>query len=111
MTNLVRLTLRAAPGLALLAAACTTANPQPQPLAERGQALFVEEGCYGCHTVKGTGTPIANDLTHVGTKYGEAELARRVRDPALHAPGAHMPKLPLTDTQVRALAAYLATLR
>lgn len=109
--NPIRLALRATPGLALLAAACTSASPQPESPVERGQALFVEQGCYGCHTVRGTGTPIANDLSHVGGKYSEAELARRVRDPTLHKPGAHMPTLELTDAQVRALAAYLATLR
>jgi cytochrome c oxidase subunit 2 len=101
---------RMAPAAALLVSACTAASPQPASLVQRGQALFVEQGCYGCHTVKGTGTPIANDLTHVGAKYGEAELARRVRDPALHRPGAHMPKLDLTAAEVEALAAYLATL-
>ena len=109
--NPIRTALRAAPALALLAAACTSASPQPESLVERGQALFADQGCYGCHTVRGTGTPIANDLTHVGAKYSEAELARRVRDPALHKPGAHMPKLELTEAQARALAAYLATLR
>lgn len=109
--NITRRLSRAAPALALLAAACTSASPQPESPAQRGQALFADQGCYGCHTVRGTGTPIANDLTRVGAKYSEVELALRVRDPALHKPGAHMPMLGLSDAQVRALAAYLATLR
>ena len=108
----IRIMRRASPLLALLLAACAGAGvpPQPRSPVERGEALFVEHGCYGCHTVRGTGTPIANDLTHVGAKYGEKELALRVRDPAVHRPGAHMPTLDLSAADADALAAYLATL-
>jgi cytochrome c oxidase subunit 2 len=97
-------------GFGLLAGACT-ASPQPQesPVV-RGRTLFQTHGCYGCHTVSGTGTPVAPDLSHAGARYREDELARLLRDPAMHRPGAHMPKLELTDAETRALAAYLASL-
>jgi len=103
--------IRTAVGAGLLLTACSTASSQSESSAARGQILFTEYGCHGCHTVRGAGTPIATDLTHVGAKYGEADLARRVRDPSLHQPGAHMPKLPIEPGDVGALAAYLATLR
>jgi cytochrome c1 len=41
----------------------------------------------------------------------ESELARWLRDPAARKPSAHMPRLALQEDEIRALAAYLATLR
>jgi cytochrome c oxidase subunit 2 len=98
-------------GLGLAAGACSFSMQPPESPELRGRALFQEHGCYGCHTISGTGTPIAPDLTHAGARYSEGELARLLRDPAIHRPGAHMPKLELTEPETRALAAYLASLR
>jgi cytochrome c oxidase subunit 2 len=79
--------------------------------AEAGRQMFFSQGCYGCHRVGAAGTPIANDLSHVGKKYTEAQLASWLRDPASQKPTAHMPRLALQEDEIRALAAYLATLR
>ena len=79
--------------------------------AEEGRQLFFSQGCYGCHRIGPAGTPIANDLSHIGRKYSQSELARWLRDPASQKPRAHMPRLALQEDEVRALAAYLATLR
>lgn len=73
--------------------------------------MFFAQGCYGCHRIGVAGTPIAHDLSHVGTKYTEAQLARWLREPASQKPAAHMPRLALTDEEIRALAAYLASLK
>lgn len=98
-------------GTALLGSACTVAMTPPEAPVVQGRRLYTEHGCYGCHTVGAAGTPIAPDLSRAGARYSEAELMRLLRDPATHKPGAHMPKLALTDAETRALAAYLATLR
>jgi mono/diheme cytochrome c family protein len=79
--------------------------------AEAGRQMFYSQGCYGCHRVGAAGTPIANDLSHVGKKYTESQLANWLRDPASQKPTAHMPRLALQEDEIRALAAYLATLR
>ena len=79
--------------------------------AEAGRQAFFTQGCYGCHRIGAAGTPIANDLSHVGKKYTEAQLASWLRDPAAQKPRAHMPRLALQEDEIRALAAYLATLR
>lgn len=76
-----------------------------------GKKLFVEQGCYGCHTVAGMGTPIAPDLSRIGGKYPESYLQRWLRDPSFQKPTAHMPKIALTEAEVQALAAYLASLQ
>ena len=87
------------------------AAAQPARDAEPGRIVFFSQGCYGCHRLGVAGTPIAHDLSHVGRKYTEAELTRWLRDPASQKPTAHMPRLALTEDEIRALAAYLASLR
>src|SRR5262245_60736727 len=91
--------------------AVAAAGAQGEAAIARGKQLFVDQGCYGCHTVAKFGTPIGPDLSHVGGKYLEASLAQWLRDPASQKPTAHMPKLQLTEVEVEALAAYLASLR
>ncbi|MBI1735382.1 MAG: cytochrome c [Candidatus Rokubacteria bacterium] len=76
-----------------------------------GRKVFFAQGCYGCHRLGVAGTPIAHDLSHVGRKYSEADLARWLRDPVMQKPTAHMPRLALTEQEIRALAKYLASLR
>lgn len=79
--------------------------------ADPGRVVFFAQGCYGCHRLGLAGTPIAYDLSHIGRKYTEAELVLWLRDPAKQKPTAHMPRLALTEEEIRALASYLASLR
>jgi mono/diheme cytochrome c family protein len=95
--------------LALALSACA-ALAQDGALVAQGRRLFTEQGCFGCHTVGAFGTPIAPDLSRVGAKYPLEYLTRWLRDPASQRP-AHMPKIPLTEAEVQALAAYLGSLR
>lgn len=78
---------------------------------EEGGKWFLDNGCHGCHTVGKLGTPIGPDLSHVGSKYGLSYLERWLRDPSVQRPSAHMPTLELSEVQVRAVAAYLSSLR
>jgi mono/diheme cytochrome c family protein len=80
-------------------------------LSAEGQRLFTEQGCYGCHMIEKYGTPIATDLSHAGSRYDLAYLTNWLRDPSVQKPTAHMPKIALTESEARALAAYLAGLR
>lgn len=93
-----------------LGAACAAAQER-SALVARGQQLFVEQGCHGCHTVGQLGTPLAADLSSIGGKHAEAYLGQWLRDPAVQKPTAHMPRITLSDSEVRALAAYLASRR
>ena len=79
--------------------------------SQTGQQVFFTQGCYGCHRLGAAGTPIAHDLSHIGRKYTAGQLASWLRDPASQKPGAHMPRLALTEEEIQALAAYLASLR
>lgn len=95
----------------LLTAALAAAQPPGSSLIERGEAAFKNNGCYGCHILGKFGTPIGPELSQVGRKYEPEYLARWLRDPSLQRPSAHMPALELTDDDVKALAAYLGSLR
>jgi len=96
---------------AILGFTATTTFGQDASLAAQGQRVFNDQGCYGCHTMGKSGTPIAPDLSFVGAKHSEAYLRRWLMDPQQQKPSAHMPKLELSETEARALAAYLASLR
>ena len=99
----------AAAALALAAAAAS--GQDGTALASQGKGLFTEQGCYGCHMVGKMGTPIANDLSQVGSKYSESYLRQWLREPQQQKPRAHMPKIEMTEADARALAAYLASLK
>jgi mono/diheme cytochrome c family protein len=104
--------VRAASVAAAIALAATVAFGQDgTALVSHGKHLFTEQGCYGCHTMGKTGTPIANDLSQVGSKYPEDYLRQWLREPQQQKPRAHMPKIQMTEAEARALAAYLASLR
>jgi mono/diheme cytochrome c family protein len=97
--------------LAVSLAAVVAWAQEGTSLTAQGKRLFVEQGCYGCHTLGKAGTPIALDLSRIGRKYSESDLAKWLKDPSAQKPSAHMPKIQLTEPEVRALAAYLASLR
>ena len=86
-----------------------SASAQNSALIDEGQRAFMEQGCYGCHTVGKVGTPIGPDLSHVGAKYRAEYLARWLRDPSYLRPSTHMPTLELTDDDIRSIAAFLAS--
>ena len=96
----------------LFAAAPAQAQAPDAALVLRGEGLFKEQGCYGCHTVGKFGTQgIAADLSHVGAKHDVGYLTKWLKDPASQQPTAHMPKIGLSDAEAKALAAYLGSLR
>lgn len=104
--------MRRAGGLALaLVLAGMTASSVAQEPVEAGRKSFMDNGCYGCHIVGKMGTPIGPDLSHVGAKYSKDYLQRWLRDPSSQRPSAHMPAFELTEAQVRALVAFLSSLR
>jgi cytochrome c oxidase subunit 2 len=89
----------------------TVAAGSAQETNQPGRMIFFSQGCYGCHRIGIAGTPIAHDLSRVGTKYTEEHLAQWLRDPKSVKIGAHMPRLALTEDEIRALARYLSSLR
>lgn len=100
----------AALALGLVTRGMSVTGQAPGEPAARGARLFMVHGCYGCHTVGVMGTPIGPDLSRVGRRYSEAQLAEWLRNPEAQRP-AHMPRIEIAAGEVQALAAYLASLR
>lgn len=91
------------------------------PLLERGQDVFLTAGCATCHTVRGTAASgqLGPDLTHFGSRESIAagmletnlgNLMGWIADPQAIKPGNKMPRLPLSPTELEAVAAYLLSL-
>lgn len=106
--------------------------PEPSGgLAARGKELFEKgrsdgkfpggQACSGCHVIDPTlGGNYGPNLAHfasrgtfAGSVYDNTEenLTRWLRDPQEAKAGARMPDLKLTNEEIRALVAYLMTLR
>ncbi len=105
----------------LVAQRDTAATPGDS-LTRRGQAVFLSSSCAMCHAVSGTpaGSRIGPDLTHLAGRRTIAagtlpntrgNLAGWILDPQSIKPGAKMPPNNLTPADLRALLAYLETLR
>lgn len=94
----------------------------PTPQLREGRTLFVDLGCGACHTVRGlAGGRLGPDLTQVGARRsigagtlpgGVGNIAGWIASSQHLKPGNAMPSYDqLTGPQLRALAAYLASLR
>lgn len=90
------------------------------PVSE-GQRIFETTACINCHAVSGTGADgrFGPDLTHLMSRETIASgaaantpenLRRWMQNPDSIKPGSKMPAMGLSDQQLDAVTAYLATL-
>jgi cytochrome c oxidase subunit 2 len=88
------------------------------PVDRAGERTFMSSQCASCHTLRGTPAQgrIGPDLTHFGSRHTLASLALTntpdnlaswIRNPQKAKPGAKMPGLNLTPTQLGELVPYL----
>ncbi len=97
------------------------ASPPEGSPAAAGLDVFRRNACVGCHAIGGVSAGVVGpDLTHLASRRTIAggmlprtpeNLARWIRNAPAVKPGALMPEIPLSDADVRALVAYLETLR
>jgi cytochrome c oxidase subunit 2 len=105
------------------ASAAQSAPPPPtDPVAARGQQVFLTSSCAMCHAIQGTpaGSHAGPDLTHLASRQTIAagalrntrgSLAGWIVDPQRIKPGAHMPPNQLAPQDLEALLTYLQTLK
>ncbi len=90
--------------------------------ALRGQQLFQQKTCISCHAINGTAAnaQIGPNLTHVASRQTLAagvlqntpeNMAAWIKNPQQIKPGSYMPNLRLTDDEIKALVAYMETLK
>jgi nitric oxide reductase subunit C len=64
--------------------------------------------CATCHSLEGTGGTVGPALDGVGSRLDAAYLERWLRDPLAVKATSRMPKLPLDETQLTELVAFLS---
>jgi cytochrome c oxidase subunit 2 len=99
-----------------------SARTPADSLARRGREVFLASSCAMCHAVGGTpaGGRLGPDLTHVAGRRTIAagtlpnvrgNLAGWIIDPQQIKPGAHMPATAIEPAELRAILAYMESLR
>ena len=81
--------------------------------AEDGKDLY-DKKCKACHSIGGVGGPMAKmggALDGVGAKHDEAWLSAYIQDPKSKMPGAKMPKVKLSDEELKAIIKYMQSLK
>lgn len=106
------------------------APPEPAPLGdvEAGRRVVESKGCMSCHAMSGVpglagsalpvslkpeefarGRRLAPDLRYVRDRQLPSQTARWLRDPIAVKADSAMPRVPLTDAEVRDVTAFLHT--
>ncbi len=67
--------------------------------------------CIACHTLQGQGGAVGPALDGIGSRRDYDYLTKWLTDPQAMKPGTTMPKLPLTEIDVKELAAFLSLLK
>jgi cytochrome c oxidase subunit 2 len=100
-------------------------NPAAEPTSEaaaRGRMVFEKEACAGCHTIDGTSAQgtLGPNLTDLGTRSTIASatldntthnLTEWIENPRKWKPGVIMPPAVISHDDVRAIVAYLESLK
>ncbi|HWP67627.1 MAG TPA: c-type cytochrome [Candidatus Limnocylindria bacterium] len=84
-------------------------------IAARGETLFIELGCHGCHLAEGYETLakqndvsiIGPSLRRIGAKVEPGWLVRWIRNPHQFRPRTRMPNFMFDETQATQIAAFL----
>jgi len=81
------------------------------PSVLAGRLLYAKNGCAACHSIQGKGGRIGPELTHEGGKRDGDWHLRHFKDPQAVSPGSIMPKMLLSDKELKELADYMQSLK
>src|SRR5437764_14915900 len=92
----------------------STGGPSPAQLAN-APALMQTNGCGRCHGGGGGRRGNGPDLSHEGAdpQHTAQWIADHIKNPQSHTPGSRMPAFAgkMSDSDIQAVAAYLASLK
>jgi ubiquinol-cytochrome c reductase cytochrome b subunit len=91
----------------LVAANVTLADP----LAAKGKTVFEGQSCNACHGDGGVGTAAAPALIGIGTKLSPDQLAELFKHPTAKMNAGGMPPIDLPPDDLKALIAYVESLK
>jgi ubiquinol-cytochrome c reductase cytochrome b subunit len=81
------------------------------PLAAKGKDIFEQQACNACHGDAGVGTAAAPKLIGVGAKYSSEKLQALLKQPNSKMTAGGMPATDLKDEDMKALVAYVRSLK
>lgn len=81
-------------------------NPGAPELA-RGQRVFEESGCRGCHKLGGVGGVLGPELDRVGARRSPEWLKKHFLAPATVTPGSAMPPQKFADADLDAIILFM----
>ncbi len=84
-------------------------NPAAPELA-RGQQLFDDSGCRGCHKLNGVGGIIGPELDKVGARRSPEWLRQHFLAPSSVTPGSAMPPQKFAETNLEAITLFMLSL-
>ncbi len=84
------------------------APPDPA-LASAGETLVSQKACLGCHVIGQEGGIVGPSLNGVVERKGTRFVRQKLLDPTFDNTTSMMPNFGLTEEQVEAILAYLAT--
>ncbi|HTF99428.1 MAG TPA: cytochrome b N-terminal domain-containing protein [Nitrospirota bacterium] len=113
MTVIAGITVVTIAGLTIAGAKAPIVNAPAvtSPSVLAGRTLFDNNGCSACHMIHGKGGKIGPDLTHVGSHRDADWLMRHFKDPQALSPGSIMPKVALSDDNLKQLTDYMLSLK
>jgi len=83
----------------------------PQMAALGNQLYEVKYQCQSCHTIGASGGYVGPNLSNVGNWMTPAWIEAWLRNPQVLVPGAIEPRRAFSEDEIKALTAYLLTLR
>lgn len=87
---------------------CAQADPA---LIAKGEKVYSQKKCALCHKIAGQGGKIGDDLSKAGAKRNAQWLTSFMKHPKAMKPKAKMMPFKGSDEELKALVAYLASLK
>jgi ubiquinol-cytochrome c reductase cytochrome b subunit len=81
------------------------------PLAAKGKGIFEAQYCSACHGEGGVGSAAAPALIGVGAKFSADQITELLRHPTAKMKAGGMPTPQLSPDEMKALVAYVASLK
>ena len=98
------------PDLMRVAVAGPSATSDPLAKISNRPQIF-NQMCIACHSLQGQGGAIGPALDGVGSRRDKAYILSWLRDPLKVKPDSKMPKLPLSESDITELSAFLSLLK
>jgi mono/diheme cytochrome c family protein len=81
------------------------------PLAAKGKTIFEAQSCNACHGDAGVGTAAAPALVGIKVKFSPDQLAELFKHPTAKMNAGGMPPIDLPPDDLKALIAYVESLK